>query len=363
MVSIVGPDPPRWQGRKANPLLPESQVSDEVLRQALDAAPDGIIVVDAAGAIVFANPMAEQLFEYPRADLEGMSVDVLLPDQLRAEHAAHRADYAVHPRTRAMGSGLDLHGRRRSGTEFPLEISLSPLRAGNELLVVAVVRDITERQLAEKELQRGRDALALVDDRERIARDLHDTVIQRLFAVGLSLQSALSRAEVPAVAERIELAIDEIDVTIRDIRSSIFALHTRRPFADSLRDDVTVIAREAARALGFEPSVNFEGPIDSAVPDTLREHLIATLREALSNVTKHAHASAVTIDLGVTAEEVLLRVADNGVGLDNRGAGNGLHNMHERAIALGGRCEIGETPKGGGTQIEWYVTIDDEPGG
>ena len=343
-------------------MPPESQVSDEVLRQALDAAPDGIIVVDATGTIVFANPMAEQLFGYPRTELEGAPVELLLPDALRAAHVAHRADYSAHPRTRSMGSGLDLHGRRRSGAEFPLEISLSPLRAGEDFLVVAVVRDITERQLAEKELQRGRDALALVDDRERIARDLHDTVIQRLFAVGLSLQSALTRAEVPAVVERIELAIDEIDVTIRDIRSSIFALHTRRPFADSLRDDITSIAREAARALGFEPIVHFDGPVDAAVPDPVREHLIATLREALSNITKHAHASRVAIDLIADADGVLLRVVDNGVGIAQRGSGNGLRNMHERAIAFGGRCEIGEPP-GGGTQIVWQVTLERDADG
>ena len=155
------------------------------------------------------------------------------------------------------------------GAEFPLEISLSPLRVGDQLLVIAVIRDVTERRAADEELQRAREELALVDDRERIARDLHDTVIQRLFAVGLSLQGALTRATGDPAIERIQLAIDEIDVTIRDIRSSIFALHTRRAFAASLRDDVLVIAREAARALGFEPSVMFDGPVDSVVTDEI----------------------------------------------------------------------------------------------
>ena len=173
--------------------------------------------------------------------------------------------------------------------------------------------------------------LALVDDRERIARDLHDTVIQRLFAVGLSLQGALTRAASDPAVERIQLAIDDIDVTIRDIRSSIFALHTRRPFGASLRDDVVVIAREAARALGFEPSVMLDGPVDSLVTDDIREHLLATLREALSNVTKHAHASTVNIELVVDAHEVLLRVRDDGIGIDRSGEGSGLRNMNERA--------------------------------
>ena len=136
--------------------------------------------------------------------------------------------------------------------EFPLEISLSPLQMGDNQLVIAVIRDITERRAADAELQRARDELALVDDRERIARDLHDTVIQRLFAVGLSLQGALTRAAGDPAIERIELAVDEIDMTIRDIRSSIFALHTRRALGAALRDDVLVIVREAARGLGIQ---------------------------------------------------------------------------------------------------------------
>jgi two-component system, NarL family, sensor histidine kinase DevS len=339
-------------------MQPESQLSDAVLRRALDAAPDGIAVVDDTGAIVFVNPMVEQLFGYPRDELAGMSVDQLVPERARGLHAGRRAEYAAHPRTRAMGTGLDLRGRRRSGDEFPLEISLSPLRVGERLLVIAVIRDITERRAADEELQRAREVLALVDDRERIARDLHDTVVQRLFAVGLSLQGAVTRAASDPAVERIQLAIDDIDTTIRDIRSSIFALHTRQPFAASLRDDVIVIAREAARALGFEPSVLFDGPVDSVVTDEIREHLLATLREALSNVTRHAHASKVNIELVADANHVSLCVGDDGVGIDSPGEGNGLRNMNERAIAFGGSCEIDRASDAGGTRIQWRVPVD-----
>jgi len=332
-------------------------LTDHALRSAVDSAPDGIIIVDEAGTMLFVNPMTERLFEYDRNQLVGRSVDLLLPDALRGRHATRRTAYAEHPQTRPMGAGLELRGQRRSGTEFPVEISLSPVRSGDHVLVIAIVRDITERRNADEELARARADLALVDDRERIARDLHDTVIQRLFAVGLSLQGAASRAGADPAFERMRQAIDDIDETIRDIRSAIFALHTRRPGGASLRDDVIAIVAEATRTLGFEPSVTFDGPIDSAASDAMQEHLAATLREAVSNVAKHARATRVGVDVTVAGSELVLRVVDDGVGLGDPASGNGLANMRDRAEGLGGRCTVGAASTGG-TILEWRVPID-----
>jgi two-component system, NarL family, sensor histidine kinase DevS len=333
------------------------RLTDDALRSAVDAAPDGIVVVDEAGTIMFVNPMTEQLFEYARDDLVGRSVDVLLPDALRAGHGAQRAAYVKYPQTRAMGVGLELRGQRRSGAEFPVEISLSPVQSEGHTLVIAIVRDITDRRNADELLARAQADLALVDDRERIARDLHDTVIQRLFAVGLSLQGALTRAVADPAIDRMRQAVDDIDETIRDIRSAIFALHTRRPGGASLRDNVIAIVAEAARTLGFEPAVAFDGPIDSASSDAMQENLTATLREALSNVAKHAHASRVELDVTVRGDDLVLVVVDNGVGIGDRaGAGNGLANMGERAQQLGGSCEMSE-PASGGTRVEWHVPL------
>ena len=157
---------------------------------------------------------------------------------------------------------------------------------------------------------------ALVEDRERIARDLHDTVIQRLFATGLSLQGTarLVRSDADAAVARIEAAVDDLDVTIKHIRSAIFKLEaSRTSSARGLRERVLALCREAAGALGFEPRCFFDGPVDSAVDDDLADELLATLREALTNVARHARATSVQVEV-VVGEHVTLRVVDDGIG-------------------------------------------------
>jgi PAS domain S-box-containing protein len=333
------------------------ELTDQLLVSVVDAAPDGMVVVDDRGVVEFVNPMASRMFGYTIEELVGQPVEILLPEALRAGHVAHREGYTRRPRTRAMGSGLDLRGRRKSGDEFPVEIALSPVQSGMRTFVIAIIRDVTERRAAAEELMHAHEQLALVDDRERIARDLHDTVIQRLFAVGLSLQGALAGVSDPKTIDRLETAIDEIDGTIRDIRTSIFSLHSRRMPTAGFRDDVLATAREAGRALGFEPHVTFDGPVDTATPDAVREQLIPTLREALSNVVKHAGATRVSVAVSLSEDDVVLRVSDNGVGVDEAAhGGRGVGNVTERAIALGGRCTLHTQPDGG-SAFEWQVPI------
>jgi len=340
---------------------PVSTDTDALLRGAVDAAPDGIVIVDDSGAIEFANPTLAQLFGYPLADLLGQPVEMLLPEDVRGIHVPQRVSYTDHPRTRPMGSGLDLHGRHSSGKLFPVEIGLSPVEIGAHTHVIAVVRDVTERRAAADELMQAREELALVDERERIARDLHDTVIQRLFAVGLSLQAAAVAVTDERTAERLQVAIDEIDGTIRDIRTAIFSLHARRLPTVGARDDVLATSREVARSLGFEPKVAFDGPVDAVTTDRIREHLVPTLREALSNVARHSGASSVEVSLVVNDGELILQIVDNGGGFDVAAVhgGRGIGNMRDRAEALGGACTL--TSTAGGTELEWRVPLRDAP--
>lgn len=185
--------------------------------------------------------------------------------------------------------------------------------------------------------------LALVEDRERIARDLHDTVIQRLFATGLSLQATarLVRTDTET-ATRIEAAVDDLDLTVKHIRSAIFGLESSRASSSGgLRDRVLAVGREAAGALGFEPRCLFDGPVDNGASDAVAAELIATLREALSNVARHAQATLVEVAVVVT-DQVVLRVVDDGIGppVPDAPRGHGLKNMAARAAQRGGCFEL-----------------------
>jgi len=199
-------------------------------------------------------------------------------------------------------------------------------------------------------------AVALVDERERIARDLHDDVIQRLFATGLTLQSTAVMAGDGAVAERINRAVDDLDATIRQVRAAIF--HLRQPVDDrpSLRGEILRICSDATHAIGFEPSCRIVGPIDSSVPSDVAEHLLLTLREALSNVARHA--AAMHVDVAVTAREgwVTVQVDDDGVGIAAVRHGSGLANMAERAELGGGTFAV-ERRESGGTTLVWSVPL------
>jgi signal transduction histidine kinase len=198
--------------------------------------------------------------------------------------------------------------------------------------------------------------VAVYDDRDRMARDLHDTVIQRLFAVGLSLQSMAGAAAAAGIAERLETSIAHIDDTIRQVRSTIFELASAE-IDQGVRASILALVHDLSPLVGFDVRTSFDGAVDTMISNQLAEHLLAVVREAVTNVGRHAQATEASVSVSVKDGLCRLRVVDNGRGLDDGVAhegGLGLVNLRRRAEKLHGQFAT-ETPETGGTSLIWQV--------
>ena len=209
--------------------------------------------------------------------------------------------------------------------------------------------------------------VGVLEDRDRIARDLHDVVIQRLFASAMTLMSVQPLVADPNARTRIEETVSDLDETIRQIRSTIFALHTATdPDAPSIEDRFRAQAEAATTVLGFAPEVSVEVAAEGSgagvsdggpsLPAEVADQLVVVLGESLTNVARHAQASHVVVHLSVTAHEARLAVTDDGVGIQPGGRRSGLRNMQARAAALGGSSTATALPDGG-TRLEWWVPL------
>ncbi len=199
--------------------------------------------------------------------------------------------------------------------------------------------------------------LAVYDDRDRLARDLHDNVIQRLFAAGLTLHS-IAGAEAPGTADRLKNVIRDIDDTIRQIRSTIFELGSTE-IDSGIRSSILSLVRNLTPVVGFDVKVSFDGPVDTMASGELAEHLLAVIREAVTNIGRHAQATKASVSVTVKDGLCRLQVTDDGRGLDGAGAtegGLGLANLRRRAEKLHGQFAI-ETREAGGTSLSWQVPI------
>jgi signal transduction histidine kinase len=237
---------------------------------------------------------------------------------------------------------------RLDGPTFPVE-------------TVALIESIAAQAVIALRLgaaAKDREELAVLGDRDRIARDLHDLVIQRLFATGMSLQGAMrGLPSVPAV-DRVQRAIDELDGTVKEIRTTIFALQSPAPFAaGGLRTAIRHAVNAASGTLGFDPQLHLEGPVDLGVPSAIGEQMLAVLRESLSNAAHHARATALVVTVTVTVREVSVAVQDNGIGLMPGGRRSGLTNLARRASDLGGTFGATATIDPDGTLVEWSVPL------
>ncbi len=342
--------------REAQALGPE-----EEYRAVFEAAPDGIIVVDADGRIVDLNPAAEGMFGYDREELLGSEVETLVPAASRSVHREERREYVADPHRRPMGIGMELRGVRKDGSEFPVEISLSPLESEGEVRVISIVRDVTDR----KRLRRfGAGTMrAAEEERRRIARELHDDTAQRL--AGLLVRLRLAR-QAEGDAEREEI-LEEIREEIVGAAEAIrrVARGLRPPALEDagLGTAIRSHVRQRLEASSLEVHVEMD-PVDDRLDDEAKLAVYRIVQEALSNALRHADAASVWIRVRGGDGHVVAEVEDDGRGFEPSGsvesneAGLGILGMRERASIAGGELEI-ESASGRGTTVRVRVPTSD----
>jgi signal transduction histidine kinase len=283
-------------------------------------------------------------------------LDALLAEVRAAGHEQSARDIEVDG-WHALVLPLRAHLAQPGALVVVFDSALAPQDV-EERELLASFADQTALALDRAQAVADREQLMVLSDRERIARDLHDVVIQRLFATGLRLQGVAMTVDAEA-AGRLETAVDEIDTTIKAIRGSIFELQNRGE--PSLRGEVRALVREYAALLGFTPEVTTSGPLDTAVPAGVRDQLLPVLREALSNVARHARATCAEVELRADAREVSLVVRDDGRGLTTHRHESGLANVRLRAEALGGTVTlVRRQPRG--TELVWLVPLTAQSG-
>ncbi|WP_030748755.1 GAF domain-containing sensor histidine kinase [Streptomyces griseus] len=262
---------------------------------------------------------------------------------------------AVTVGTKERLSGVLILARHSGRTPFTgAETAALPGFAGQAALAL---------ELADR--RRDAEQVTLLEDRDRIARDLHDLAIQRLFATGITLQSARRFIEHPEAVDRLTRAIDDLDATIKIIRSTIFGLreHDTPGTAPKLRSRVVTAVDAGAAALGFTPALRMEGLLDTDVPADIADDVVAVIGEALTNVARHARAHRA--EVAVLADDGILEVTvgDDGVGLPPDRTDRGLRNLAERAERLGGSLAVHSPPEpAGGTRLTWRVPLPPDDG-
>jgi signal transduction histidine kinase len=301
---------------------------------------------DLEGFVVPASePPAAEMFDMQGAELIP-DLSVLVPSTWQVPGAEYGPAVAVPLRAGNVVSGVLLAMRLKGGGRFARETV--PLLA-SFADQAAFALELAEKHRAQRQL----DVLA---DRDRIAGDLHDHVIQRLFATGMSLQGTVRRIADPSVRRRVSRAVEQLDETVREIRTSIFDLHTTGTSGvDSLRRRMLDIVEEVSAGADISPSVRISGAVDTLVPDELAAHATAVLREAVSNAIRHAHAGQIVVTVEAAAD-LIIDVVDDGIGVPPGVARSGLLGVERRAAKCGGMSVVVPGPDRG-TRLTWRAPL------
>lgn len=327
-----------------------SALTNHVLWQ---STADGLAVVEQDGSITAVNGPFESLFGFAPNTAVGTHVDALIPDAAQEEHARHRSDFHGAPSVRSMGASRLLEGRRCDGSLFPVNVSLSPAEVGGNAVVVAAIRDLSERVAVEADRAEAERRRSIAEDHDRIGRELHDTVVQHLFALGLRLQGLPGLLDDEHASRVINDSVDTIDSVIAQVRSSIHGLRRGTAEEVGFREQVLAVVSEMDEMLPSTPTVEFGGSHETPPDGAIVANLLPVLREALSNAGRHSGASAVWVKVA-TGPDVTLEVIDNGSGLPVSIERSGLANIATRAHALGGTFEISQADPTG-THLCWRV--------
>jgi PAS domain S-box-containing protein len=330
----------------------EHQRAETMFHALLESAPDAMVIVGPDGRIMLANARTDQMFGYQREDLLGREIEMLISPRLRDAHERHRAGFFGKPTARRMGAGLQLWGQRRNGAAFPVDVSLSPLQTEQGVMVSAAIRDITQQLALHAELTETRAQAEVLAERDRIAGDLQDHAIQRVFAVGLALQGTILRARSADVQERLNAAVDDLHAVVQDFRTAIFDLRGRPTDGTGFRQRLDEVIGRLSEDLAT--TVQYKGPL-SVVEGALAEEAEAVVAEAINNVVRHAAATKLTIAVEI-ADELCIDVVDNGKGLPDDITEAGLMTLRQRAELAGGTLNVGSAA-GGGTQLRWVVPL------
>ena len=334
-------------------------LSSDEYRAIFDASPDGLLVVDRDGVIRAANPRVEELFGWGTDELLGQSVDVLVPESVGEAHTAHRSRFVADPHNRPMGVGLDLRGKRKDGSTFPVEISLSPWRPPDgDLRIICTVRDVSDyRRL--QDFSEG--ALrATEDERQRIARELHDDTAQRLATLILRIRRLAMEPDALARATLLENVRAEVVDATEGVKRMARGL--RPPEIEELGLALAVTAHVRSLREGADFEVETElGAVEPFLSDTAKLAVYRIIQEALSNARRHAQTEGALVRLYLEGTKVVAEIVDEGKGfLVSRavegGGGLGLVGMTERATMVGGMLTVDSVP-GEGTSVRLTVPM------